>query len=492
MHEFVPTYETLYDNEKLGLRHTSRSVYVGLCIKARKDRGDRVRLPLGDDLVTGVWRLVGGKVEEVVDALGENVGGLRWPEDPAIRVEGEPGHLTVVVLAQRSWRLSGDRSESSGVVSEPTDPKTRRRLADAERKRNARRAAKATDTTADIHADTDVPRDASAPTADIHADMGADASAKRPQTECGQNADVGGVRGGVSGVQTRKREEEKNPEEKREERARAPLSRCGHAADTHADTSADIPADASADEERRLPEPRISREELGAILREVPTLVEIADSPSDLNEVYSGFRMSTGDAACVDLARRAIGALVSKERLGEMDTRKKRERVGTYLSKARQFDRDTPRSDRGSSPGGAPTSEGVRRVLDIFGEMWAKAKRAPFAASDGDEEHAAKLVELARRHVTRPNEGTAIVRHWVEKYLADRESFVADKSHPLRLLPSRVTDYGLPPAKRTPPPPAAPTPPPPSAEENAALAAAARASLGLVGKGPSEPIARPS
>lgn len=108
MREFVPLYESLYDNEKLGMSHGARSVYVGLCLKSRKDKGDRVRLPRGEQsLAQGVWRLLGGKVTEVEEALVE----LQDPSDPMIRVEGQEGHFLIVLLASARWQLQG-RGES--------------------------------------------------------------------------------------------------------------------------------------------------------------------------------------------------------------------------------------------------------------------------------------------------------------------------------------------------------------------------------------------
>jgi len=472
MHEFVPTYETLYDNEKLGLRHTARSVYIGLCIKARKDRGDRVRLPLGADLVTGVWRLVGGKIEEVEDALAEEIGALRWPIDPAVRVEGEEGHLTVVVLAQRAWTLGGQPSGDDGA---PVDAKTRRRQADAERKRNARKAARGAD--------------ASALESGQDADMTADASAKRPQNDCGQGADTGGVRGGVSGVQTQKKREEKRAEERRGENADAPPSERGQDADRTAD------ADAAADEdaERRMPAPKISIGDVEGLLREVPALAEVADNPTDVSELHAGFLFACGDAATVDLARRALGAFVSRERLGDMDARKKRERAGSYLAKARQYDGEGDRRQRPSEPGASAGDAHV--VLDVFAAVWSKKKGKDFAPTTADDRRAAELVEPAREQGRKLGvAGRDVIRHRAQEYLADREPFVADKDHPFSLFVARYNQYGLPKPKRTgPPPPAAlPDRPPPSPEEAAALAAAARGQLAQIGSGPREPTARRS
>jgi hypothetical protein len=141
MREFVPLYETLYDNEKLGMSHVARSVYGGLCLKARKDKGDRVRLPRGEqDVVQGVWRLVGGKPEEVQAALAE----LQDEKDPMVRVEGEPGRYAITLLAATRWALQG-RVAPAGDDEQPAALDSRssaaRRQAAYRQRRNATRNA---------------------------------------------------------------------------------------------------------------------------------------------------------------------------------------------------------------------------------------------------------------------------------------------------------------------------------------------------------------
>lgn len=190
--------------------------------------------------------------------------------------------------------------------------------------------------------------------------------------------------------------------------------------------------------------------ELADLLRETPLLADIADDPAELTDLHSGFVMVHGDAASTDLARRALGTLVSRENLRDTSVRHRRERAGSYLASQRR--------ERASEP--VVMSPDVRVALEVFADVWAAKKGRAFVQAQGDEKHAAALVELAREHAGRLKiQGRDVVRHWAEQYLRDGEKFVADPEHPLRLLPSRVTSYGLPrgtggrrPALATPPP----------------------------------------
>jgi hypothetical protein len=237
-----------------------------------------------------------------------------------------------------------------------------------------------------------------------------------------------------------------------------------------------------AEDDDRLRPPSCSEADLADLLRAIPVLADLADDPATVTDLHSGFVMSAFDDATVDLARAALGALVGAENLRDMPAWKRRERAGRYLGNARKCNRP---SDRGSDP--ARVTDDQRVVLAVFGETWAARKRRDFAQSAGDEKHAAAIVEAAWEHAARlkmrPRD---IVRHWCTAYLADSDKFVADPEHPLRLLPSRLTTYGLPPPKREKPAqtaavPFTPSPPP----------ADLLASLPLPGSAPAPPLRRP-
>lgn len=413
MIEWVPTYESLYDAEKLGLRHTARSVYTGLCIKARKDLGDRVRLPRGRDLVTGVHQLLGGAIEEVANALQTDPCGLLYGKDPMIAVEGEEGALVVVVLRRERWALGGDVDTpppSTTLAPAPLDARTRRRLADTERKRAARRLAKSGQP----------------------ADTGADATADM----CGQPADTGVGR--------------------------------------DADNRRGQPADGV-----RLPE-IVSAASLLRDVRRHDMLATLHGDTSWAERVVGGLIASACRA--VD-AEAAVDAFVTKRAAkappdGPALDAFVREHIGGFLKDAKRHG-DEARARRPAAAPPPSTPPDVVATIEIFAEVWAARKKRPFVQAAGDEKHAASLVEAAREHAeklkARPRD---LVRHWAEQYLRDEDRFVADREHPLALLPSRLTQYGLPapPRKERPSEPRSVEPPavPPgnlSAELEAAKAA---------------------
>lgn len=213
-------------------------------------------------------------------------------------------------------------------------------------------------------------------------------------------------------------------------------------------TSGARPRDEDVDQASdTMPVPTFTEDGLAALLGELPALATLAADPDLVTDLYGGFRMACGDAATADLARSAVGSCAAAEDLRSMPLHQQRERLGRYLGNARLYNRP---SDRGSAP--ESVTEEQRVVLAVFGEEWAKRKQREFVQATGDGKHAASLVEAAKEHAgrlkIRPRD---IFRHWAAAYVRDADKFVADQDHPLRLLPSRLTSYGLPrapPAKK--------------------------------------------
>ena len=500
MIEWIPAYETLFETEKRGMLLSARCVLIGLSLFARKEQRDGVvRLPLGiQDPAEGIRDLLGGSMEEARNALAQ----LTDPEDPAIEVGGKPGRLTVRVLSSATWALGkpesgqgGSQGATSGAGQTVTDPRERRRLADAERKRRVRAEAKK-------GADMSAPD--SGRRADAPADTGADSMRTRPQTECGQRADIGGEGGDVSDLQTQNRKEEIRAEESRSAHTSAPSDDRGHRADTDADRRADASAPDSGrgrprTADRLLAILRASEDiapmEQAGLLDLVRCVRDVVDEGANyviggkLREDEIDERL---DAAVRDVVRAAASAASTLQPLPALAVSTKlRTFAASTLGKSREeWARRSKPSDRGAA---VPNTE-ARQVLDLFAKLWSKAKRAPFVASEGDEKASESLVTLARPHVTGPGDGSAIVKHWTERYLDDVDTFVTKPNHPLRLLPTRVGQYGLPkPKNAAPAAPTAPEPPPPSAEEAARLALEHRAKIASIGTGGATmPVARPS
>lgn len=141
-----------------------------------------------------------------------------------------------------------------------------------------------------------------------------------------------------------------------------------------------------------------------------------------------------------------------------------RENIGRYLKNAKQHgDRARQRaardSERGSSS--ASTTPDQQVVLAVFAEVWSAKKKQPFVQAQGDEKHAAFIVDRAWEEAgklkMRPRD---LVRFWAEKHLGCSDRWVVESDHALRTMGSQLTSYGLPPTKKA----LSPRPSPPDPE----------------------------
>ena len=183
-----------------------------------------------------------------------------------------------------------------------------------------------------------------------------------------------------------------------------------------------------------------SLEELGELLRGT-MLQPLASDENTLRLVLGGYHMAHGDCATAELARQAVARLIGREgvRLQSASVDVLAERLGTYLT-------DPRLRQRAESPGGGPLPQPVREVLAIFGDEWQRQKRRAFVAADGDEQRAARLLGAAERACSehRQLQPLDVVRRWVREYVRDQDPYLTDREHPLALLLSRLTSYGLP------------------------------------------------
>ena len=208
----------------------------------------------------------------------------------------------------------------------------------------------------------------------------------------------------------------------------------------------------------------------------------------------SGFMGGAVRAADVDAA---INAFVTREasRAPDFDDaldRFVRDRIGGYLTKARQYGdearararREAERDQRGRPA--PPHSPDAQAVLEVFAQTWAQRKRRAFVPAAGDERHAEVLAERARA-AGHEGDWLDVVRHWIKGYLADADKFVADPEHPLRFLPSRLTTYGLPKAPKPDRPLLAPQAP----KVSAPMPEGMLDRIGTGGPRPDAPVRRP-
>lgn len=177
-----------------------------------------------------------------------------------------------------------------------------------------------------------------------------------------------------------------------------------------------------------------SPDELAAILRGYPMLASVANDRRRVENLHStvmnkALLVRHVRQACEDLCAKRAGSAVG------WDVGRLADEIGLFLSNAKQ---------RATKVG--VTSEETAALIEIFDELWSKHHGGkPRGCDAGDEEHAGKLIELARKGTTKcgvpPRD---VARHVIRQYLNDHDRFLEDNLHPLRLLPGRASSYELP------------------------------------------------
>mgnify|MGYP000955660320 CR=1 FL=1 len=225
------------------------------------------------------------------------------------------------------------------------------------------------------------------------------------------------------------------------------------------------PAGARAHEDKPTP-PTFSSSETppsghGVVLADAESLLAAVGRHEMLRALHGDRRWATnastgfmGGAVRAADVDAAINAFVTREasRAPDFDDaldRFVRDRIGGYLTKARQYGdearararREAERDQRGRPA--PPHSPDAQAALEVFGTVWATKKRRSFVPAAGDDRHAADLAERARAAAPL---GTwlDVVRFWAERHLASQDRFVVDSDHALRTLGSQLTSYGLP------------------------------------------------
>lgn len=204
---FVPGFDALWEDKKARLHNATRAIFLRLCQKARDAQrdGEFVLQPERDD-VAALMRVCPGPRAEFVTALQE----MTDSEDPMIALDGPPGRRVLRILSWESWALLASRaSDSAPPTSESATPRRGGRPRKWESEADRSRARRASYTIGN-------------PTGKVSG---------RPDTKpvtdnrstgnqvTGYVGHAGGERGGLSGVQTKRRSEEIRRDE--EERARA-------------------------------------------------------------------------------------------------------------------------------------------------------------------------------------------------------------------------------------------------------------------------------
>ena len=122
MSSWVKFHDELRRGAKRGLSRATRFIYMELSLEARPRRGI-VELPVDMSAVDGVADLLGGNRDEIEVALKKLTAG---PE-PMVVIEGDEGHLRLVVVKWSKWNsidLSTERSRKhrEGRASTGSEP----------------------------------------------------------------------------------------------------------------------------------------------------------------------------------------------------------------------------------------------------------------------------------------------------------------------------------------------------------------------------------
>lgn len=188
-------------------------------------------------------------------------------------------------------------------------------------------------------------------------------------------------------------------------------------------------------------------------------------------------------------ARRAIGDFATKfaGRTRSMTHDEMSDKLGGFFTNAKI---SAQRSSRDVSPE-------IRNFMGRFAAGWKALHGRDYASARDDVQAAETTWRLAAENLASLGSDAKIldvIGHWVRSYLADRDRYLTERCHPLSLLPSRVSSYGLPRAqggvKNASPVPEAPVTP----AERAEAVRAAKAALGalpVLGESiPDQPIRR--
>lgn len=427
---WTPVYESLYRGEKRGLSHAARGVFVGLLIEAKKlNAGGLVSLPRGEtDSATGVRELVGGRLDEVVEAMKELV---RQP-DPLVSIEGQPGRLSCRILSWSSRWVLGMPPRAPATAPPREDASSfdlkawrqangatqddvaklldlsRSRVADVEAGRRSLRPEEVTrlrrpdamSVQPDIKPDNVTHLSDTAPTfcptlPRQNPDIRSDISDIQPDIS---GAD-GGARGGVSDLYTPEIREDKRKEE-REARARtsptAPTSsptltptNVGHGPDAGPDIKPDIPDVGSGSGGNASPDDLLTWVRAAPCLR---ALVADHGFAKEWSEDTAGGLMM--DGARREDARAAIAAFVTQR--GAAARKLGREELvdalGRFLKSAKKHG-DIARAKTGRPRSGAGHS---------FDDSSAKFGVSEAEAARREKERSARyMAEEVRPGVTR-------------------------------------------------------------------------------------------
>lgn len=439
--EWVPAYLDLWVDNKAGLSHATRSIFLRLCLSARRARRDGY-VPLSPTATSNesaVHAIVGGKLTESKVAVVELLA------HAMVAFEEIEGDRVLRVLSWEDWALG--RQEPT--VDSERSPKPKSPA--AERARRWRENRKAVRPAATPDPD---PNDAErSPNAFANAPNGS-VNGTEPFGEHSPNGverSQGGGKGGALPPFQKREEEIKVEENTGEGEARA---------------SAGGTPPASTRKGRLL-----------ASLRQSSDLAELeATKQLDLERVArdlgdNGANYVIGgklredevderlDAVVRDLVREAAAAASTSRPMPPLEVARKAHTFATAtLGKSRE-EWGKRQSQTTGTPG---QGEDLRKVIDIFASMWSARKKHDYVQADGAERHAQKLVDAARQNASKRAglQPSAIVRHWVSQYLADvSDRKIVDEEHPLSFLPSRIDRYGLPKSEK---------PPVPQAKTNAA------------------------
>lgn len=431
--DWIPAYLDLWVDDKADLSHATRSIFLRLCLAARRARRDGL-VPLSPSAPSNegaIHVIVGGRLPETKTALVELLAHKMVAVEPT-----EEGRALRILSWTPDWVLDMDRHDATepdqGAARQSRAGRPRKWASEADRSRARRTGATGNPTGND--------------------------NRSRPETkpvatgnETGLSPVAVGGKGGAS-PPDQKRVEERKVEKKTEEVRSA---RAG----------------ARQEEDDPEPTPETIDGKLLAALRASPGIVRyeqegtlrLADCAATLAGEVASYEMGRGlpieagleraFAALADVEKKVTAAALTSE---PWPPARVAEKLRTFtqgnLGKSREaWEADQRRAsgERPSEPGSV--SDDARVALEVFAEVWAAKKRRAFVQAVGDEKHAAALVEAARPVAAQLKiAGRDVVRFWAEKYLGDPERFVADAEHPLRLLPSRLTTYGAPPAKKKP------------------------------------------
>lgn len=183
----------------------------------------------------------------------------------------------------------------------------------------------------------------------------------------------------------------------------------------------------------------VTPESLMSDVRRYPSLCALAADEQAITDMAYAAAISGMPAEAASEAVAAFSIARAAE-IPSMTPEALKRALGGFLARQRSGGNGRPKPE--------PMDPDVRQCVDDFRAAWSKANGGkPLPPASGDDRHAAEVVRLAKAAAGMPGVKASprdVWRHVMRGYCGDGDHALSDQAHPLALLPSRFSRYGMP------------------------------------------------